>query len=263
MSDHFLMHFRESETESAKRLDGFAKRSSQSGRMVLTAFLTPREVEIATIMAVRHQVELLSFGGYPHAERQRVIFYPYAEHMVEPNNEYFDIVCLKLVSASREPVRHQDYLGSMLGMGIERNQTGDIAIANELGIAYVFVTRQMALYFIDHYTHAGKIPVQAEALEATPDLSGAHVKLEERRFTLKSLRLDAFVASAFGHSRTDAAQLIKSGKVQLNFSVCDDITEGVGVGDVVSMRGAGRVRILTVEENPRSGRQFVSIGKYS
>ncbi len=263
MSNHFLMHFRESETESVKRLDEFAKRAYQSGRMMLTAFLSPRDLEIAAMMASRNQVQFTSFGGYPKAERERVLFFVNSEHNIELANEFFEIVCLKLISDHREKVRHQDYLGSILGMGVQLNQIGDIVIDSKPGNAYVFVSHQMALYFIDHYTHAGKVPVKVESLKATPDISGLETKWEERLFTLKSLRLDAFIASAFGHSRTDAAQWIKSGKVQLNYSICEDITEDVTAGDVISMRGTGRVRILSIEENPKSGRQFVRIGKYN
>lgn len=262
MSNHFLMHFRASETEAVKRLDDFAKRAYQSGRMMLTAFLTPRELEIAAMMASRNQVHSISFGGYPQAERERVLFYSNIENNIDLANEYFDIVCLRLISDHREPIRHQDYLGSILGMGVERSQIGDIVIDSKPGNAFVFVSRQMALYFMDYYTHAGKVPVKVETLNDVPDLSSVEVKWEERWFTLKSLRLDALVASAFGHSRTDAALLVKSGKVQLNYSICDDITEDVAAGDVISMRGIGRVRVLSVEENPKSGRQFVRIGKY-
>ena len=263
MSKDFLMHFRESETEAVKRLDELAKRVYQSGRMMLTSFLTPRELEIAAMMASRNHVHFVSFGGYPEAERVRVLFFPKSENNIDLANEYFEIVCLKLINDHRDKIRHQDYLGSILGMGVQRNQVGDIVIESNLGNAYVFVSRQMSLYFIDHYTHAGKVSLKVEPLNATPDLSGIEVKWEERLFTLKSLRLDAFVASAFGHSRTDAAQWIKSGKVQLNYSSCEDITEDVAAGDVISMRGSGRVRIISVEVNPKSGRQFVRIGKYN
>ena len=262
MKEHVLTHFRSSEAEAVKRLDEFARRANQSGHMLLTAFLTPRELEIAQMMAARNNVRVKFFGGFMQAERVRAIFHPFEEVDWENASNQFDLVCLKVVSAHREPLRHQDYLGALLGLGIQRNQVGDIVISKEPGIAFVFCVRQMALYFVDHYTHVGKVPITVELLQRTPDLQDIKSILDEHVFTLKSLRLDALVAHAFGFSRNNAITPIQTGKVQLNFSVCADVTAEVAVGDVVSLRGEGRIRILSIDENAKSGRQFVRIGKY-
>ncbi len=262
MKEHVLTHFRPSEAEAVKRLDEFARRANQNGRMLLTAFLTPRELEIAGMMAARNDVHVHFFGGYTQAERVRVVFDPFAQDDWENVADRFELACLKIVSAHRELLRHQDYLGALLGLGTQRNQIGDIVISKEPGIAFVFCVHQMALYFVEHYTHVGKVPITIEWLQRTPDLQDVERRLDEHVFTLKSLRLDALVAHAFGFSRSNAITPIQTGKVQLNFSVCTDVTAEVAVGDVISLRGEGRIRILSIDENAKSGRQFVRIGKY-
>lgn len=84
----------------------------------------------------------------------------------------------------------------------------------------------------------------------------------EQKVTLQSLRLDAFLAHAFGMSRSKAVEPIRSGKVQLNHVLCVEPSQEIVEHDVVSLRGSGRARVMGIEGNSRSGRIFVRIGRY-
>ena len=82
-----------------------------------------------------------SQGGYHGAERQMIAFYPtdlgfYWE---------YPICCLKIEPKAvkfSEALTHRDYLGTILGLGVERSVIGDILV-KEHG-AWVFCHNKIA-----------------------------------------------------------------------------------------------------------------------
>ena len=100
-----------------------------------TGFLDTHEQALA-IAASRHAagVRVIMYGGYDGAERRMLVCVPRElpisdEEAVEGLLEVFRI---KLPSITRE-LSHRDYLGSILGLGIERRLTGDILVRPDAG----------------------------------------------------------------------------------------------------------------------------------
>ena len=80
---------------------------------------------------------------------------------------------------------------------------------------------------------------------------------------MKSLRLDAVCAGMFGLSRTAAAEAIAQGLVSLNYGECLKADAPVRTGDVLSLRGKGKGKVLSAGENrTKKGRLYVTAGIY-
>ena len=95
-----------------------------------TGFLDTHEQALA-IAASRQAagVRTIMYGGYEEAERRMLVCIPRDlpvsdEEAVEG---LISVLRVKLPAISRE-LSHRDYLGSLLGLGIERRLTGDILV---------------------------------------------------------------------------------------------------------------------------------------
>ena len=75
-----------------------------------------------------------------------------------------------------------------------------------------------------------------------------------------SLRFDAVTAAVFNLSRGDAAEQIGDGKAQLSHRICEDATKEVSVGDIISVRGLGRVKLLEIGGQSKKGRVWIKFG---
>ena len=69
-------------------------------------------------------------------------------------------------------------------------------------------------------------------------------------------------ASGFRLSRGQAAALIESGKVQLNWRECEKPDKLLEEGDVVSARGFGKFRLREAGGRTRKGRVSVVLEVY-
>jgi len=258
MRDEALIHFRPEERPFVKRLRNMAARVQQSGVMARTAFLTPREVRAAIAAVPSRDILFHVFGGYAQAERVRGC---YSYEGDEPTPEDYHVVCLHTAFWSGDALpRHGDVLGSVLGLGVERDRIGDIAIKG--ADVFVFCTEEVAPFILGQWTKAGRASIAPRRIDLSEVPAFAAPNLEEKVFTLQSLRLDALVAHTFGLSRSKALAPIETGKVALNFVACCDPATEIAVDDIISLRGSGRARVLAVEGESRSGRTFIRIGRY-
>lgn len=251
-----MAHFRPAERATVKRLVELAERAVETGYVQPTPFLTPREARIGEMAASRATTKAQMWGGFAQAERRRVFFADYV-----PDRSAFEVACILAdAGAGGEPPAHGDYLGALLGLGLERDRFGDIVVAGCR--AYIFATVAVIPVLLRDFVRAGRQTLSLRVLADDEELDLPAPTLEERVVTMQSLRLDAFVGQAFGMSRTKALEPIRGGRVQLNFAVCDDPAEEIAPGDVVSVRGQGRARVLAVLGQSKSGRSFVRLGRY-
>ena len=238
--------------ELLRRAEDLARRSEQRNCLTKSGFLTPAER-----YALEHHPDLrgsrLAFsGGYPEAERTMAFFLPdYLEEETLDLTEH--ICCLRLRAAFGEP-GHRDYLGAILGMGVGREWVGDILVQGDT--AYI-VCQPSVLRHLESIEKVGRYTVRAEviSLDALPT---PERKTEERRFTVMSARLDAVCAGLFHLSRTEAARQIAAGLLSLNYTECIKADAPIREGDVISLRGAGKGRILEIGGSSRKGRMFVT-----
>ncbi len=64
--------------------------------------------------------------------------------------------------------------------------------------------------------------------------------------TISSLRLDTVIKEIYGLSRKDAAALIQKLLVKVNYRVVDDVKFQLQEGDMLSVRGKGRSKIVEI-----------------
>jgi len=149
-----------------------------------------------------------------------------------------------------------------MGLGIERDTTGDIALGEYRGepCAYLFVLPEVADYIIANLESAGRASLKVVRAEEEPGIKppeGTHM-----RITVQNMRLDAVLAAGCRLSRSEAQKLIGAGLVKLNHMVQIKTDARIAQGDLISARGYGRMKVEEIQGETRKGRQGVLVFRY-
>lgn len=240
------------------------KKYEKTGEVCASNFLDPSEIVDAEVL-VRKYLSCF-YGGYQDSERKIVVIGSSDE---EDARKFIDILTIETNILAKKYVvderktnnfTHRDILGSILGLGINRDVVGDILIKGNR--ADVFVTKDISKYIIQNLEKIGREKVKVykntfDNLLEIEDLS------KEVKTTVASLRLDAIVSAATGLSREVTAKMIQNEKVKLNHKVICNTSKQIKIGDKISVRGYGRIELIEVLGETRKDRIRVVLKKNS
>ena len=223
-----------------------------------TCFLSPRELEMTRFLF--GDVEgLLNFGGWEDAERKMLIFLP--EYLEEESlyEEDSPIVCLRAEFFHGDSPSHRDFLGALMGAGIGRETVGDICVDTES--CDFFVTAEIAPYIEQSFTSAGRTHLRIRRIPLR-EANIPEPEVKEIRDTLASLRLDSVISSGFRIGRSLASQYVSSGKAAIDGLPCEKPDKNVPEGAKVSVRGLGKIKLISVNGRTKKDRISVTIHRY-
>lgn len=264
------------------RLDDLVRVGGR-GEAAVSPYLTPREAKYARIhLSARVSAgTAVLWGGYPTAERVRVVILPdYTEGLVDPAALASDpaaaltdaglddfaetirgAVCPILVKGSgfRE-LSHRDYLGSVLGLGLERDAIGDILIPDTHSAILLTDTR-VGDFLTTQMEKVATDTVKVSRLPEGTALTGTR-RLQPITDTVASERLDCVVAALCNLSREKAQMAVKSGLVELDYEAVEACDTTVEAPAVISVRGYGKFAVHAFDGTTRKGRIRLAAGKY-
>ncbi len=246
-------------TLDIKRLEELALRASRSGLPQFTRFMDPGALDLARQAAGRQRVGVRFYGGYPDAERVMAAFYDGEA----PEDWEYPLRVLRITwNAKFASPAHRDLLGAVVGLGIEREATGDIVMATwrDRPCAALFSTDELADYIAANLDSAGRATVKVEPAEEVPELQPPEGR--ELRVTVQQPRLDAVLAAGCELSRAQAQKLVAAGLVKLNHVPNLHTDAQVSVGDLISARGYGRLKVLDAPGQSRRGREVLVLFRY-
>ena len=158
-----------------------------------------------------------------------------------------------------EKLSHRNYLGSILGLGIKREKIGDIVVKESSATAIVL--KDVAEYILYNLLKIGRINAEVEYGSPEDVNSIEPSKFKEIKCTVPSLRLDCIISHGFGISRSKVGPLFTSSKVYLNWEPESKLSTQVKEGDVISIKGKGRIILSEVGNVTRKDRIAVVIRK--
>jgi RNA-binding protein YlmH len=241
----------------ARALD-HAETALKTHRPQVTGFYDPYRCGlIARVVETYPDLAVRVDGGYPAAERSRVLIYrDYMDGVAE--DAWLSFLAVQ-GNFRFQNVTHRDYLGALLGLGLRREKLGDILV-DENG-ARVVVAAEVAPYIIAELSAVGRVSVTVREI-TREELAPPPRKYREIKVTVQSLRLDAVAAHGFGLSRSKMAREIAAGKIYLNWRPRLDPSAAVKPGDVISARGRGRVELAETGGHTKKGRINVLLRRY-
>ena len=198
--------------------------------------------------------KVVSAGGFDDAERRIVCFLP--DYMDEVPEDLFAFLRIAPVSPKfADTLSHRDFLGALMSLGIRREMVGDISIADNT--AHVVVLRPVAAAVIENLTSVRHTTVLVS--EERPEDLKMSVRTEERSVNTASFRIDAMIAAVYHVSRSQAGELLRTGRVFLNSAAQENGAAVMKPGDILTVRGSGRFRLLEESHITKKGRMFVRI----
>ena len=223
-----------------------------------TSFLSLRELDMTQYLFGEPE-GLYSFGGYPDAERQMLIYLPDYLDESALTDEDAPLVCLRATFFENDSPSHRDFLGALMGLGVARETIGDISVSNES--CDFFVTKEIAPYLLQNFIGAGKTKLRLEEIPLDALIISQNTT-KEIRDTLASLRLDSVISSGFRVGRSQAADYITSGRAAINGLPCEKPDKTVTEGTKISVRGLGKILLRTAGGQTKKGRISVVIDRY-
>ena len=242
----------EAEKALLSRLESGARKAGRTGLPVPGRFIARDRYPDAVHIARMQSVACSTFGGYPLAERVQVCFHPEDEEPV------FTGVWVKIAwNAHFSSLTHPELLGSLMALGTDRSYYGDLLCGADQG--QLFCLPEIAARLPQEWTQAGRVPIRVREVSGTPEL--ALPRGDMVSVTVASLRLDGILASALPLSRAKCQDLIRQGLVMVNHIPTERVDREIAEGDLVSVRGYGRVRLQEVRGLTRKDRMAVTLEK--
>ena len=239
-----------------KRISELRKRADFSYRTEFTDFLTLSEIE--TAKTVLNGANFMFYGGCPDTERQMLCIAPEDVDIVP---EMFPIRGMKISPKSikfASEFSHRDVLGSVLGLGLQRDVIGDIFIKEKE--AYLFCAERIAVFLEEHLQEVRHTNVQCSVTDfSETEFSKEYQELSR---TVSAIRIDTVAAAAFGISRSSAASAVAGGKVYINGREIVSPSAPVKEQDVISFRGLGKARLKEIGGLTKKGRISVTLERY-
>ena len=156
-------------------------------------------------------------------------------------------------------IGHRDVLGSLMGLGIDRSVTGDILMQG--AGCQIVVDSAMKDWLMDNFKKVAMVPVKVEEIPLS-DIQPPKQTAKEVRATVASLRLDAVGAAGFGISRSKMVAAVEDERTEVNWQLAKSASQTVKAGDIISIRGRGRIEIKEETGMSRKGRTGLLIYRY-
>jgi photosystem II S4 domain protein len=226
--------------ECVVRVIDQAEQAIKTWEVVLTDFLSPPELaEVQQVFGRLSDVQMVPWGGYPQAERQRLAI---ARSELPLDSSQVEVVPLSIAGNFLfDPATHRDFLGALLGTGIVREKVGDIIVLGERG-AQVIVVAELVDFLQMSLTQVRSVPVKTQPIPIA-ELKVREPKKKELTTVEASMRLDAIASAGFAMSRSKMAEMISGGDVRVNWKEITSTSHTVKPGDLIAIRGKGRVEV--------------------
>lgn len=224
-----------------------------------TDFIAPAMLaEIEELLRKYDGLKTKQFGGYDDAERKMIAVFP---EYIDEEDIYFPLgaVGISYNKKFTSSISHRDYLGSIMGLGIERGKVGDIVAMD--GEAICFAEQSIADYILSNLERVGHTKVKTQKADIN-QLRLPEKKMDIKNITVSSLRADTVFGAVFGNSRSETQDLIRAERASVNWTVVRSSSEIIKEGDILSLKGGGRGKLIEVGGTTKKGRLVITVGRY-
>ena len=144
-----MIKLNEEERYLSAHISDLARRSRNSGVPLFSRFLNERERIVAADTARANNANPIFYGGYDGAARTLCGFFEgtYAEEM--PIEELFPLCAVTFSYRKTDRVSHRDFLGAILGVGLERSAVGDILVEEDRAVVFCLNVAQELVLEMD------------------------------------------------------------------------------------------------------------------
>ena len=209
-----------------------------------TLFLDMKEFKFVTSKLKKNNYKIY----YPYEESEKVILY---------TNEIPKISLIKI--DSYKPLRHQEILGSILGLNISSSYLGDIIIDGDNYYFYIF--DELKEFILNNLIMIGNNSVKLEEIDINY-LSNYKRKYEEYKIIVSSLRIDNVISKIIKTNRDRVIDKIKNKEVILNYEIVSKNSILLKENDIFSIRRYGKYKFIGIEKSTKKDNYVIRYLKY-
>lgn len=209
-----------------------------------TGFLDPLEYKMITSKLKKNQYQ--TYNVYPDADRK--ILYV---------NSVPSIKLFKINVSGK--LRHQDIMGALYSLNLDKNVFGDIIIDEDNYFFYVL--DNMSFYVKNNLCMIGNSSITLEEVSLN-FFDNYNRKYEVLSIVVPSLRIDAVISKIIGTSRKNMLEIIKNKEVILNYSILKNESVLLKPGDIFSIRKYGKYKFSNVLKSTKKDNIIIEYFKY-
>lgn len=240
------------------RMLELAEKAYCNNQYTFTGFLSLTEQsEFYRIQKEIRHVDYMMWGGTEACERQMLRF---GSEEMFGYEESFPICCISIAPLQQkfaDKFTHRDFLGALMNLGMERSMLGDILVKNNTG--YVYCVETMTDFIVNHLDKVKHTHVKCLVCEG---ILGEEQKLEEKRVSVSSERIDGIIAKLYQMSRSTSMEYFRLKKVFVNGRLCENNSALLKAGDVITVRGYGKFVYRGVAYTNKKGKLCAIVELY-
>ena len=220
-----------------------------------TDFLNPYEIKNSiSILNSFNDIKYTIDGGFDEAERSLICIYPY---YMDYDDIESSVKVLQIEGNFKfKEIKHKDYLGALLNLGIKREKIGDINIHDNF--CQVIVSKDIADFIIINLGKVSRNNVTVKEINKE-DILYTKPKYKEASFTVSSQRLDCLISGIYNISRQESLKLINAEKVFVDYEKITSTSKIVEREALISVRGKGRAIIDDIGDITKKGKIKVKV----
>ena len=235
-----------------KRIYSLKDNAINNYKLSTLKFLDIRQQEIVKYI-IGNSAYLYFNGGYSDAEYKKCIISPF-----ELDNPDFKLDILKLdYNKKYLSLNHRKVLACLMELGIKREVIGDILFNNDE--CFIISSSEMTDYLINNLKLISHNPV--ELMRYSGEVSNI-INFEEHTCFVASMRLDAIISGIYNIARSNSQELIKAESVKVNQVLVKNNSHETKPGDIISVRGKGRFKIIEISGHSRGDKIVLKLAKY-
>lgn len=251
--EQILKHFIGDELNIATKIyDKYYLAYMRNITITTEEFVTPNIWSYFEKYGRSKEINVTTNGVFTESERRVISF--------NKIDDYEDsIVIIKIENKSNfAELKHKDYLGAIMSLGITREKIGDIFVDDKQ--AFIPVINGIENYIIYNMDKIGKSKVEISLVDDFQSIKGPELK--EETINLASLRLDCLISKLIKSSRSNSNDCISGGKVLVDYSKVTNKDFVIKEGQRITVRGYGKFIVGNIIGETKSGKLKVIIRKY-
>jgi RNA-binding protein YlmH len=256
--DKIIDSFKNDEDKNfAARLIDSIEQVQRNYESRFTQFLDPAQIiKAERILTQFSDVKYFVTCGLQDCERNMIVISP--DNVAEEKREIpVSALCI-LFKSKFEKLGHRDVLGALMSIGIKRDVIGDIIMDEDK--CFCLVYSDISYFIILNLDKIKHTPVKVDYIEFSK-IPKKQENFKEIASSVASMRLDSILSCGYGESRSSIVQEISRGNVKVNWEDVLSSSHIINEGDIISVKGRGRIKIESVDGTTRKGRIRVVIRK--
>lgn len=217
-----------------------------------TDFYDPYEESLAESILNRfEEVDYIFTNGTSYGEKRITLISPLK--IDKESLDLKDYINAIFIETGKR-LKHRDYLGAVLNLGIERDKIGDFFPVEEG--CFLVCDKNISNFLLYNLKRVERCESRVREVEFE-DILPLEERWNERMITCSSMRLDVVIKEVLNLSRDEADSLIKRGFVKVNWRPENNRAFKLEGDELISVRGKGRIRIKEILGETKRGRYRV------